>query len=314
MQERQGIEQGRVENDRQPGRHAEQSHEQTAAIARIGEALDKWIGRNLPARAHILKDRAFLQLRAHPHRCDQKNEREQQGDAPAPCIPGVNRHGALHAENNEQRENEAARHRRLNEAGVEAGTPLRRIFGHIDGRTAIFAAQGKPLTDAEQQNEDRSGISDRRGRRHEAHARRRNPHQDDGREKSIFAAELVAQIAENDRAERTEAEAHRKASPGKQHLQGFAARGEEGPADDPAGGKRAVDEEIIPFEDGAERRCANEHRNGLRLASISQSLRRRHECPPFRLVAPALRNLGDIVNLFLRAGHGRRNARTYSSP
>ena len=66
---------------------------------------------------------------------------------------------------------------------------------------------------------------DRRRRRHQADARRRHAHQRDRDEEGVFAPELVAEIAEQDRAERTEAEADREAGPGEQGLQQFVSGG-----------------------------------------------------------------------------------------
>src|SRR3546814_19365058 len=72
-------------------------------------------------------------------------------------------------------------------------------------------------------------------------------------QEGVFAPEPVAEIAEQHRAQRPEAEADREPRPGEQRLHHLVAGGEEGAADDPRGGERAVDEEIVPFEDGADR-------------------------------------------------------------
>jgi hypothetical protein len=52
-------------------------------------------------------------------------------------------------------------------------------------------------------------------------------HQGDGDEEGIFAPELVAEIAEQDRAERSEGEADREGRPGEQSGEQFVARREE---------------------------------------------------------------------------------------
>ena len=53
--------------------------------------------------------------------------------------------------------------------------------------------------------------------------------------------------------------------------------GKEGPPDDPGGGERAVDEEVVPFEHRAQRRCADHqpHLPGARFHSL-----RDHSCLP----------------------------------
>src|SRR5690606_27731683 len=64
------------------------------------------------------------------------------------------------------------------------------------------------------------------------------------------------EIAEQDRAERAEAETNREPGPDEQQLQRLVARWEEGCPDQR--GERAVDEEIVPLEHRA-RRAGGDH-------------------------------------------------------
>ncbi len=74
-----------------------------------------------------------------------------------------------------------------------------------------------------------------------------DPHQRHGDEESVFAPQPVAEEAEQDRAERAEAETDRETGPDQQDFQRLVIAREKGCADQR--GERAVDEEIIPFED-----------------------------------------------------------------
>jgi len=72
--------------------------------------------------------------------------------------------------------------------------------------------------------------------------------------KSVFATELDAEEAEQRRSQRAKAEANRVHRPSGERAEHFLVGGENALTDDPAGSERAVDEEVIPFEHGAERR------------------------------------------------------------
>src|SRR6185437_5652957 len=73
----------------------------------------------------------------------------------------------------------------------------------------------------------------------------------------------VAEPAEQDRAERAHAEAGAEGGEGEEQARGRIGRGEEELGDD--GRERAVDEEIVPFEDGAERGGEDDQPVALRI-------------------------------------------------
>ena len=128
------------------------------------------------------------------------------------------------------------------------------MFRDIDRGAAIFAAKRQALQDAQADDGEGRRQADHRGRRHQPDACGRKTHQRDGDEEGVFATELVAEEAEQHRSQRAKAEADREHRPSGERADHFIVGGEKGLTDDPAGSERAVDEEVIPFEHGAERR------------------------------------------------------------
>ena len=122
------------------------------------------------------------------------------------------------------------------------------MFGHINRRTAIFAAQRQPLQHAQKQHQCGRCIADAGRRRDQPHPCSGNPHQRNRYQKGIFAAKPVAQKTEQHRPQGTKTKAHREACPHQQNLQGGTARRKKCLADD--AGQCSVNEEIIPFENG----------------------------------------------------------------
>ena len=94
------------------------------------------------------------------------------------------------------------------------------MLGDVDRRAAIFAAQREALEDAQADHDQRRGEADRCASDGTSPtAGGGDAHQRDGDEEGVLAPEPVAEEAEQDRAERPEAEADREAGPDQQQLQ-----------------------------------------------------------------------------------------------
>ena len=130
------------------------------------------------------------------------------------------------------------------------------MLGHVDRGTAILAAECQPLQDAQRNHDKRRPQADGFGGGGKPYAGGRNAHQRDGDKESVFPAELVSPIPKQDRAKWTKTEAHCKTGPDEQYLQRRSYGREKGLSD--KGRQRAVDEEVIPFENGAGRRGRND--------------------------------------------------------
>ena len=246
-QEREAIEERCVPDYRQHTRHSEQGDEDAAFVSRIGQAFDEGVGRSFTSRLHRLKYRAFRQLEPHPQRNRQQCQRQQEGNAPTPCGKVICGDQSATSDHNDDRQHEAADHACLDEAGVEPALFGWSVFGDIDCRASIFSTQRETLEDAQADHDDWCDDADTRSARDQPDPCSRDAHQRHGDEEGVFAAKSVAKKAEQDRAQGAEAKADRKPRPDKQELQGFITAREERGTDQR--GQRAVNEEIIPFED-----------------------------------------------------------------
>ena len=125
------------------------------------------------------------------------------------------------------------------------------MFGDIGGGAAIFAAQRQALD----QPQAGSASSARRSRAgvagQQADDEGRQAHQAHRDQEGIFAPDQVAEPAEYQRAERPHRKAGGEGGEREDEARGLVDAGEEVLRDDR--GEQAVEVEIIPFEDGAER-------------------------------------------------------------
>ena len=178
--------------------------------------------------------------------------RKQERNTPAPGGEFGFAERGTGEQNHQQRQEQAERCRGLNERGVVAAFAHRRMFGDIGRRAAILAAERKALQQAEDDQDDRRRDADGRGIGQQADDEGRQAHDQDGDEEGVFAADDVADAAEHDGAERTHQEAGGERQQREDVAGGRRIGREELRADD--AGERSVKIEVIPFEDGAERR------------------------------------------------------------
>jgi hypothetical protein len=206
---------------------------------------------------HRAEHRAFIELQAHPQRYGEQNDRDNERHTPTPSGKGVRRDQEPASQYHQQAEDEAADDAGLDKAGIETALSRRRVFGNVNRRPAIFAPQRQSLCHAQQNHQDGRGITDCLHRWHEAHARRCNAHERYGDEESVLAPQLVTQISEQDRPQWPEPEADGKTCPGQQQRECGVVSRKKRLADECS--QRAVNEEIVPFEHCARRRCGDDH-------------------------------------------------------
>ena len=121
------------------------------------------------------------------------------------------------------------------------------MLGDIDSRSAIFAAECESLQNAQTYDDYRSRQADARCAGDEPDTGSGNPHQGDSHKEGVFAPQPVAKKAEQDRTKGAKTEADCKSCPYEQDFECLVVAREEGRADQC--GKRAVNEEVVPFED-----------------------------------------------------------------
>ena len=110
----------------------------------------------------------------------------------------------------------------------------------------------KPWTRRSRISSERRPDADLGIGRQQADQHRRHAHQDQAQHQQPLAADPVAEMAEDDAADRPRDEAERIGGEGEQGAGQRIVGGEEQPVEDQGGG-RAVEEEIVPFDGRADR-------------------------------------------------------------
>ena len=141
------------------------------------------------------------------------------------------------------------------------------MLGHIRGGPAVLAAQRQTLRQTQRDQNHGRGKSDGRRIRQQADDKGGETHDQDRHQEGVFAADNVADAPKDDGAER----AHQKPGGEREQREDVAGRwrigGEELRADDR--GERSVEIEVVPFENGTERRGENDKTFVLRHSSCS---------------------------------------------
>ena len=138
---------------RQTRSDTEQRDKQTADIAGILKAFDKWIFRSRAGGFHRLKNRAFRKFEPHIQRYSKQQDRCQKWNAPTPSFKRFGAHRLTGDKDHDNRKQKPASDRCLDPTGILAAFSVGRMFGNIDRCAAIFAAQCQPLKTAHQQQE-----------------------------------------------------------------------------------------------------------------------------------------------------------------
>ena len=138
-------------------RGARSSGSSTGRTTSVSGAFDV-----LPSAFILLEDRRLVQLQPDPDR-DRRAARSRPGTEcaspsrrtpPRPCA-------VRHAEDHQQRQEQAERRRGLDPAGVGAALAVRRVLGDVGRRAAVLAAERQALQQAQRDQDDRRGDADR---------------------------------------------------------------------------------------------------------------------------------------------------------
>ena len=171
------------------------------------------------------------------------------------------------------REDHADRHADLRVGAEEAALALGSVLhGHQCG-AAPFTAGGEALQDPEQDEQDRGPDADLGVGGQHADQGGGGTHQDQGEDQHRLAAEPVAQVAGDDRAERPEQEADADGGEG-EDLRQPRVRGVrcEEQRRQQRGRGLGIDEEVVPLDGGADERPARTLRSScLLLGPASES-------------------------------------------
>ena len=216
----------------------------------LGVLLQHLHQRHLGLRAallHLGEQRALRDGHPDPEADHDERAREQERDAPAP------RQERLFGQHDvEQREDAcgqqvADRDADLRPAGVEP-SPVRRavLERHQHGATPL-AAEPEPLREPQDDEQDRGGDADGGVGGQQADEERRDTHDQQSDDEHLLAADAVAEMAEDDAAERPGEEPDGVRREGQQGADQRVERGEEQRVEHQRRG-RAVEEEVVPLQ------------------------------------------------------------------
>ena len=138
--------------------------------------------------------------------------------------------------------------------GHEDQKPRRFVVAVLGGhqhRAAPLAADGEALQQPADQQQDRRRDADGGVRRQQADRERRDAHHHQRDDEHLLAADPVTEVAEDHAAEGPGDEAERVGAEGEQRRGDRLGLGEEQRAEDEGGG-RAVEEEVVPLDGGAD--------------------------------------------------------------
>ena len=116
------------------------------------------------------------------------------------------------------RREEADRRPELREHAEPAALAGRRVFGREQRRAAPFAAEADALAEAQDAQQDRREAADRVVARHEADQRGRQAHHEQRCDERRLTADPVAEVAEQERADRPRDECDAERDEGRQGL------------------------------------------------------------------------------------------------
>ena len=241
-----------VPHDALPRRRTEQRHQHQLRIAPARETFRQRRLRRFPLGLHLGEHRRFLELEPDVDRDRQQQNRHEERHSPAPRPKTLGGHRVPGQVNHREGKKESQRGRELDPAREQPAFARRRVFRDIRGRAAIFPAQRQALREPEHDQDHRRPEADRRIRRQHADQRGRQTHHDDGDEERVLPPDQVADPAKDQRAEGSHGKTHAKEREAREKPGGLVAgRKKQFPE---KRGERAVDVEVVPLEDRAQRR------------------------------------------------------------
>ncbi len=212
----------------------------------------------LHLRLGFEEDRRFGDVGADVVADEDDHGREPEGHAPAPAQELGTAQHVGHDVEDQGCQQVSHRHCGLGPAGPEAAGLVGALLCHEQHGAAPFAAQGEALDEAQEDQQGRCEVADGGEAGEAAHQESRYADDDDGELQGGLAAQLVADLAEDDAAQRA---GHEADGVGQERLddavQVIAGGGEEVLAEHQGGGG-GIEEEFVPLDDGSHHRCCDD--------------------------------------------------------
>ena len=193
----------------------------------------------------------FLHGAAHVAANGKQHGRKQEGNAPAPVKEGFVRKRHGEEAHNARGKQQAKRHADLRQAGVKGALVGRCGFVRHEHRAAPLAAKANALGKTADDQQDRRPDADGVIGGDKADANSSDTHDFQGQDEHFFTAQLVAEVAKNHAAQRPRHKADRKCGKSKHSADTRVKIGEIQLVEEKPG-HNAVQEEVVPFDDGAD--------------------------------------------------------------
>jgi len=255
-QEEQGVELTGVPDHTLTSDQREQRDQHDLQVGPLTEGLGQRCLGGLALFLHLLEGRRFLHAHADPHADGQQSDRHDERHAPAPVSKGLFANRGTGAQDDQQRQEQTQRGCGLNPGGVGAAAAVRGMLGHIRGGTAVLTTQRQALQQTQDDQDDRGGHTDGVVVGQDAHDEGGDPHQQDGDQEGVLAADHVAKATENQSTEGANNEARSESQQRKNECRCWIQAREELFGDD--GRQRAVEVKVIPFENRAQAGSEND--------------------------------------------------------
>ncbi len=210
--------------------------------------------------------RGLFHAHADPEADANQKDRDQERNAPAiahEVFFGQLRHQREHADGREIADGIADLHHAAQEAAFMRGT----ILDHHQHRATPFAAKADALQEAQRDEQDRRRDSNLCIGRQQTDRESAETHHHDRNREHRLAADAVAIVTEDRRTERTREEADRIGTEGCDSCECRIAGSEEHLVEHQRG-CRAVDQEVIPLDGGADHTGPDDLAHG-RIVGIS---------------------------------------------
>ena len=165
------------------------------------------------------------------------------------------------------REDEPAGYADVGEAAVEAAALGRGVLDGEQHGAAVLTADADALQHPEHDEGDRRPDADLVVGRQQADERRADAHDHQRQQQHLLAADPVAEVAEDQPADRAGEEADGEGGEGRE-LRGRAVEAVEVELVEDHGRGRAVEEEVVPLDGGADRRGEGDPARARRQSAV----------------------------------------------
>ena len=221
----------------------------------------------------------FLHGHTHVGTDDEQHGAQDEGHAPAPAQEGFGAENGAQQSDDAGGQQQADGHADLGQAAVEGALGFGSGFKGHEHRAAPFAAKADTLKQTADDEQNRGPDADGFIGGDQADADRGRTHDFQRQNEHLLAAQLVAEVPEDDAAQRTGHKAHGKGGKGQHGADAGVKVGEIELVEEQAG-NNAVQEEVVPFNDGPQH-GRNDH--AAQVLLLVQSLFIAHARYPVKL-------------------------------